>query len=191
MSMESIEFTRIPDAKELAHAYIDITRTVTIRNGEEWTAFDQITQMIESDRASIAAKARAECAERVVGWLREHTYYSFRISETVLEKRRLEAFDELRLAITQSPPEKPILCIYCGHDLEGHYGDDHRCADMDGSPVFTATKPDQRGALIEQMGKALKELLEAVKSEPAMNHHKYDGVGITVNKALDAWEATK
>lgn len=31
---------------------------------------------------------------------------------------------------------------------------------------------------------ALKELLGAVKSEPAMNNHKYDGVGIVVNAAI-------
>ena len=31
---------------------------------------------------------------------------------------------------------------------------------------------------------ALKYLLAAVKSEPAMNNHKYDGVGIVVNAAI-------
>lgn len=31
---------------------------------------------------------------------------------------------------------------------------------------------------------ALAAMLEAVKSEPAMNHHKYDRIGIQVNNAL-------
>lgn len=61
------------------------------------------------------------------------------------------------------------------------------------SALSTAERErDESRALIEQMGKALEELLEAVKGEPTMNNSKYDGIGITVNRALAAYkEAAK
>jgi len=43
--------------------------------------------------------------------------------------------------------------------------------------------------LIEQLCGALTELKAACKNEPAMNHQKYDALGILVNKALEAAKA--
>lgn len=53
----------------------------------------------------------------------------------------------------------------------------------------TARMPDPTD-LINKLTDALREMKAAVKSEPAMNHHKYDLLGITVNEALkqaDRW----
>ena len=53
------------------------------------------------------------------------------------------------------------------------------------------TKENERGqanaslvAAAPDLLHALKELMAAVKGEPAMNNHKYDGVGIVVNAAI-------
>ena len=50
----------IETPEEFAHAVIGIVRTITIRNGEEWTPYDQIKQMLTARDAAI----RAECAPK-------------------------------------------------------------------------------------------------------------------------------
>jgi hypothetical protein len=58
----------IETPEEFAHAVIGIVRTITIRNGEEWTPYDQIKQMLTVRDAAI----RAECAERAIECLKNN-----------------------------------------------------------------------------------------------------------------------
>ncbi len=55
---------QIATVEEFTHAIIGIVRTITIRNGEEWTPYDQISQMLTArDTAT-----RTKCAERAIAW---------------------------------------------------------------------------------------------------------------------------
>jgi len=182
MSMESIEFTRIPDARELAHAYIDITRTLTIRNGEEWTAFDQITQMIESDRASIAAQTRAECAERAMEKLK-----CFADKAGYLEPWSIDcAVAQMRLAITQGQGDhiadatKKVTeqrdaqekyywwCPECKEEVDGHNVTLAEYHDKCGAKVIaksTKTQPDLRDEVVTLREKVERQMAALNKIE--------------------------
>ena len=63
-----MESARVATVEEFTHAVIQITRTTTIRNGKEWTHYDQIKQLLTTRDAAI----RAESADRAVKWVKDH-----------------------------------------------------------------------------------------------------------------------
>ena len=87
------ETARIPDASELAHAFVSIANTYTLRNGVEWTAHDQIREMIEArDRETLREAEESKWisvrerlpmeGQKIIVWtLQEEQYMGYWISE--------------------------------------------------------------------------------------------------------------
>ena len=75
MSTETPE-ERIATVEEFTLAIISIVRTITIRNGEEWTPFDQIKQMLIARDALIRADERQKAAERAREYLKTNNAYN-------------------------------------------------------------------------------------------------------------------
>lgn len=62
---------RIATVEEFTHAVISIVRTITIRNGEEWTPYDQIKQMLTARDAAVRADERQKAADIARRWVEE------------------------------------------------------------------------------------------------------------------------